>query len=853
MGTIRIKIIAWFVTGFLLAGAGFYFVYTSFSKMSQSLEILGDPDMSYRLVNDIQTDLVKTENSMRSYMMSGSLEFLDDYLEGMDRIGKNLASLSQTSGSAIHQDTLDNLELLLANRADLMYDLVDLKHEKNNSTLADKTLSQIQEELTSQNTETTENHAKGVDSDNDLSLLKSPTIAANDAEEEKDKLKGLFRKKKSAGKPIAPIYNVKLDNDSSALDNGGGSYIISYDTKINVDQVRQILRDINKEEQQFNARLNKRELEILASDRLIMATVNDIMTGLERNSDVLHAQLISDAQTTAKSTGRNIFLIAIVALLTGLVLLVALMNDLKRSARYRKDLEDAKEYAEQLAMSRQRFLASMSHEIRTPLNAIIGFAEQSSYSADPSTATNIRRIAKASDHLLEIVNDILDYSKLEHGKIQLHLHPFTVNNVLEELKTLMAQRAGDKGLAFEVQTDSGCTKTVEGDVLRLKQVLINLIGNAIKFTNNGKVEVSVESGVKNKYIDYTFKISDTGIGIPQEHLNDIFHDFTQLDTDTSRHYGGSGLGLAITKKIIEQHQGNISVSSKPGEGSVFTVELRYKTSGKQAEAVLTDTSNIPVRLNGLRILVADDEPFNLQLASIILEKAGAEVVTCQHPDEVEPILEDKLFDSYIIDVHMPGKDGWEVARSIRKKDALAFIIASTADVITPVESFLEKENTFDAVLHKPYKEHALLQLIHNAVESADLPDVWLQHITGSGTETHNNAEPLYSLEEVKIFAAGDSQTEQEIIATFLESSSEIMRQLEDAKNSKSLTTVNSLAHKLLPSYQHFQIHTLTSHLKYLESAGFWDDEKINTSVETILSVTRDVHAALEAEINALKV
>jgi signal transduction histidine kinase/CheY-like chemotaxis protein len=852
MGTIRIKIIAWFITGFVLAGAGFYFVYSSFDSMGRSLEVLGDPDMSYRLVNDIQTDLVKTENSMRSYMMSGSLEFLDDYLEGMDRIGLNLTRLSQMQGSAIQQKTLDNLESLLANRADLMYDLVDLKHEKNNSTLANKTLLQIQEELSSQNNQNATSPDDTSDTADDLALLKSPTVADNNGEEEKNKLKGLFRRKKSDNKQIAPIYNVKLDSDSSSSGNGTSNYIISYETDINVDQVRQILRDINKEEQQFNARLNKRELEILASDRLIMSTVNDIMTGLEKNSDVLHAELTAAAQETARNTGRNIFLIAVAALLTGVLLLIALMNDLKRSARYRRDLEEAKEYAEHLALSRQRFLASMSHEIRTPLNAIIGFAEQSAHTADPETAAHIGRITTASDHLLEIVNDILDYSKLELGKVQLQCLPFTVTQILEELKSLMNQRAREQGIGFHITSDHGCTSPVEGDPLRLKQVLINLIGNAIKFTHEGQVEVSATSSIKNKYIDFIFRIADTGIGIPEDKLEYIFEDFKQLDNDTSRQYGGSGLGLAITKKIIEQHQGQISVTSTSGEGSVFTVELRYKVTDKEVAAMSDASANTPIRLKGMRILVADDEPFNLQLARLILEKSGAEVVTCQHPDDIDAILDEKLFDCYIIDLHMPGKDGWEVAQSIRIKDSLAYIIASTADVITPVATLLEKEHTFDAVLHKPYKEQALLQMVRRAAEDIDLSQDWMPEEDTSFPDTNYTDEQLYALDEIKIFAAGDIETEQEIIMTFVATSTDMMQELELAKQQKSLEVLNNIAHKLLPSYQHFHIHTLTGHLKYLEKAADWEEDKINAAVDAVITTTRQVHTALKEELKTLQ-
>ncbi len=372
-------------------------------------------------------------------------------------------------------------------------------------------------------------------------------------------------------------------------------------------------------------------------------------------------------------------------------------------------LEAAKEQAEQANRAKTEFMANISHELRTPMTAILGFAQVLLESDDVQELREAAQtIHRNGEHLLSIINDILDLSKIEAGKMQIrktHVSPF---QLFGEVVDLMRVRAEAKGLYLHAQIHGLIPETIYTDPLRVRQILLNLIGNAIKFTELGGVTVDVQLRDYPKDPCLFFSVRDTGIGIPEDKIRQLFSPFTQLDNSATRKHGGTGLGLAISKRLIEMLGGTIQVESTPGKGTTFTVRLPLENTakvplvqGRSWQKILPEQnvqkapSPRPCPLAGYRVLLAEDGPDNQRLIAFVLRKAGAEVTVVENGKKaVEMAMAtfpgwgkrfddpDEPFDVILMDMQMPIMDGYTATRRLREMNYTRPIIALTAHAIS---------------------------------------------------------------------------------------------------------------------------------------------------------------------------
>lgn len=379
---------------------------------------------------------------------------------------------------------------------------------------------------------------------------------------------------------------------------------------------------------------------------------------------------IQDEKIKTQTTQRNFLILVIIGVL---ILLIIIYYRYREKHKAQEQILKAKEAAELAKEMQEQFLANTSHEIRTPMNGIIGMTSQLLDSKlDSEQLEYALAIKESSNNLLVIINDLLDLSKIKAGKMAFEMIPFSISDLCKNLIFSLLYRSSEKNIKLISSIDEKIPAALLGDPVRLNQVLLNLTGNAIKFTEEGEVKINVKLLKDDgKKVRLLFSVQDTGIGIPNNKLDKIFESFTQVNATTTRKYGGTGLGLTIAKQIIEQQNGTISVSSKVNEGSTFVFVLDFVKTKKKAKEINEPTFSHPfnqnVNLSKINILVVDDNRVNQRVAALTLKKWNANVFVADDAKFAIEQLNSSNIHLILMDIAMPEMDGLEATKFIREK------------------------------------------------------------------------------------------------------------------------------------------------------------------------------------------
>lgn len=447
-------------------------------------------------------------------------------------------------------------------------------------------------------------------------------------------------------------------------------------------------------------------------------------------------------------------------------------------------LQKESERAKQASQAKTEFLAKMSHEFRTPLNSISGYLyllEKSPLTAKQKDYCHSMHLS--SQGLLKLIDQVLDLSKIESGQMVFEYRPMKIKNMIMQVEKMMRPTAQEKGLLMAVEFDEKLPKTVIGDEFRLKQILLNLVGNGIKFSKYGKITLKVCLLEKKEQYDRVFfSVTDQGIGIPKDRIGEIFQDFVQSDTTITRRFGGTGLGLPITKKMIEEFnhgKDTLHVKSKEGQGSCFFFTMNFQKAEQKKKETEHSNEKKEIKFCGQKILLVDDDTMNLRVEKEILFQAGLEVKTADSGKNAIKEAREALYDLILVDIRMPDMNGYELAENIRKIVGYEKIpiVALTADAIGETREKARKAG-MDYCLMKPLRPGQLLHVLnHELVLEQEDTSIFLG-------------------EELLKTVGDDRQTYKELIEMFLKSQEKQFHVIRQAMMENDDETVESVLHKM---------------------------------------------------------
>lgn len=520
--------------------------------------------------------------------------------------------------------------------------------------------------------------------------------------------------------------------------------------------------------------------------------------------------------------------------------------DITEQKQLELDLELAKSKAEESSKAKEAFLANMSHEIRTPLNAIIGMIrELSKEMLSPKQKTYLENTSVASQHLLSVLNNILDISKIEAGELQLDLHHFDLQKILNDVKLIMLSKCAEKGLYLNISHLENKNVIFIGDSSRFRQILLNLIGNAVKFTDYGGI--TVEYNIEDLHPGYQavyISVTDTGVGMDESYLKNIFNKFSQEDTSTSRKYGGSGLGMTITKELIQLMNGTIEIKSKKNVGTTIFMNFLFPI-GDSTKLLKDDMISIGDTNRLLNILLVEDNEFNRLAASNTLSHFNCQITEAVNGlDAIHILKSGKIFDVILMDLQMPIMDGFESTKVIRNTlKIITPIIALTANAFKSELELCLNIGMNDCVT-KPFEEEKLLNAIYRLAQGHS------QFPLTDAVEKANSQQKLYDLSQLRSISRNDSVYCKKMITIFIEQSTDSLSQIIEAYKCKDLSVVYSVSHRIKPSIDLMGIDLLRETMRFIEkeSKDNCDSDELKKQIHFLQMVLNNVLNQLREEI-----
>ena len=810
----------------------------AFTYTMQQMNLLTTPtslrdqlDHRRHITHRIISQLYDAE-SIGQTLRTGNLNEYYHYLKAMKEVNASIDTLETILTDTLQQARLDTVRTLLQNKQWNMYAVL----EAMRNTPTDQIYQEQLDSLIAQQD----------------SLLSTPhirrkVITHHNSYTIHHKKKGFFKRLADVFAPgkedstqvsnvIQEEYTDTLDEVYSPIDTIS-SMITGIQHK--VFQTRQ------KETEMLNTRISS--LRVIGSG--LSQRVNQLLENIEHDEQEAARTKLMQEEEIRKEAAETMAKIAIAAFVLVLVFSIVIARDITRNNHYRRELEKAKSYAENLLVAREKLMLTITHDIKAPAGSIIGYIDLLIRLVnDRRQQFYLSNMKSSAQHLLALVTSLLDYHRLEAGKMDLHPVAFNPHELLTDIYNSFLPLAEKKQLQLDFKEKLPETLTLEGDPFRIRQIVENLLSNALKFTAAGGITLQAEYH-GNQFV---FCVSDTGCGMTASEQERIFKEFTRLSSAQGQE--GFGLGLSITRKLVELLLGRIDIESAPGKGSTFKVSMPLPSiSPKPAPGSKEPAITLP-KIH-LRIAIIDDDRIQMHLTEAMLHNAAEEVkgfkvetVCCEQPEELIEQLKNRTFDLVFTDIQMPAMNGFELLHHLRNQNFAQAqsipVIAITARGDMNENDFLQKG--FAGMLQKPFNQSELKKVVKNALPhltvSDNIPDT--SPVQKETHETSPHTDQPYNFSPLTAFSEDDPEAAKEILRTFAQETQKNMEKLQTAISNKDMEALCATAHKMLPTFLMIEAQKAIPLLKWLEQQRGTQTytPEAEQAAETVIAETKQVLA-----------
>ncbi|MCC8186119.1 MAG: response regulator [Bacteroides sp.] len=599
--------------------------------------------------------------------------------------------------------------------------------------------------------------------------------------------------------------------DSSLVVNTSEEVVVDtiIETYTPVDSLQYRLLEVTQERRARSQEIQNRNYALRRLNRELTERIDSLISQYEEEMVLRSQQQAEQQQQVRQHSARVLGGMAIGAVILSLLFFTVIWKDITRSNRYRRELEVARRKAEELVEAREKLMLTITHDFKAPLSSVIGFTDLlSRLTVEERQRFYLESMKKSSQHLLKLVNDLLDFHRLDLNKAEVHRVSFNPYHFFEELGVSYQPVVDNKGLAFRIEIAEELDGNYISDPLRLRQILDNLLSNAIKFTSQGEIVLVA----RYEHSRLLIRVADTGQGMDKEGLGRIFKEFTRLPGAQGEE--GFGLGLSIVHKLVKLLDGTIHVDSQPGEGTVFTVNLPLFPVGGEGSASAIAHHEEPAEADRLstdiRVLVIDDDKMQLDLTAALFEQLHIHAVFYEHPDQLLEHLRNGSFDVLLTDVQMPAMNGFDLLTLLRASQLGSReipVVAVTARSDMDEATFLE--HGFTACLHKPFS----LKELYNVLSKVTSLQGQLR--LPQEKEGHT-PQPTSRFSALLAFSAEDPVAARGILDSFIEETGKNREILAEAVRSEEAGQITAMAHKLLPIFTMLEVRPAIELLTSLE-------------------------------------
>lgn len=810
----------------------------AFTYTMQQMNLLTTPtslrdqlDHRRHITHRIISQLYDAE-SIGQTLRTGKLNEYYHYLKAMKEVNASIDTLETILTDTLQQARLDTVRTLLQNKQWNMYAVL----EAMRNTPTDQIYQEQLDSLIAQQD----------------SLLSTPHIRRKVITHHNSYT--IHHKKKGFFKRLADVFAPGKEDSTQVSNVIQEEYTDTLDEVYNpIDTISSMITGIQhkvfqtrqKETEMLNTRISS--LRVIGSG--LSQRVNQLLENIEHDEQEAARTKLMQEEEIRKEAAETMAKIAIAAFVLVLVFSIVIARDITRNNHYRRELEKAKSYAENLLVAREKLMLTITHDIKAPAGSIIGYIDLLIRLVnDRRQQFYLSNMKSSAQHLLALVTSLLDYHRLEAGKMDLHPVAFNPHELLTDIYNSFLPLAEKKQLQLDFKEKLPETLTLEGDPFRIRQIVENLLSNALKFTAAGGITLQAEYH-GNQFV---FSVSDTGCGMTASEQERIFKEFTRLSSAQGQE--GFGLGLSITRKLVELLLGRIDIESAPGKGSTFKVSMPLPSiSPKPAPGSKEPAITLP-KIH-LRIAIIDDDRIQMHLTEAMLHNAAEEVkgfkvetVCCEQPEELIEQLKNRTFDLVFTDIQMPAMNGFELLHHLRNQN---FAQAQSIPVIAITARGDMNENDFQqkgfaGMLQKPFNQSELKKVVKNALNhltvSDNIPDTF--PVQKDTHETSPHTDQPYNFSPLTAFSEDDPEAAKEILRTFAQETQKNMEKLQAAISNKDMEALCATAHKMLPTFLMIEAQKAIPLLKWLEQQRGTQSytPEAEQAAETVIAETKQVLA-----------